>query len=388
MPPSKILFVIGTRPEAIKLAPVIREMETRARTGARVAVRVCVTAQQRELLDQMLEVLGIVPDCDLGVMRPGQTPGQVAAAVLSGLEPVLAGGRFDWVLVQGDTTTVAAASLAAYYAGVRVGHVEAGLRTHDKWRPFPEELNRRVAGVTADLHFAPTERARAHLLAEGVPEDRVVVTGNPGIDAVQWAARQPFDVSTLEPRIAAALGRSDTRVLLVTAHRRESFGGPLESICSALEQIARSAGPVCQIVFPVHPNPEVRGPVERLLAGIPNLALVPALDYLSMVHVLQRCHAVLTDSGGLQEEAPALGKPVLVLRDVTERPEAVEAGAARLVGTAPDRIVAEATRLLTDDELYARMSSAKNPFGDGRAAQRIAEAILGRSWAPPAPHGG
>jgi UDP-N-acetylglucosamine 2-epimerase (non-hydrolysing) len=376
MSSSRVLFVIGTRPEAIKLAPVIREMRTRAREGASVAVKVCATAQQRELLDQMLEVLGIIPDCDLGVMRPGQTPGQVAAAVLSGLEPLLAGDRFDWVIVQGDTTTVAAASLAAYYAGVRVGHVEAGLRTHDKWRPFPEELNRRVAGVTADLHFAPTERARAHLLAEGVPEDRVLVTGNPGIDAVQWAARQPFDASALEPRIAETLGRSGARVLLVTAHRRESFGGPLESICSALEQLARRG--ICEIVFPVHPNPEIRGPVEQLLAGIPHLVLVPALDYLSMVHVLQRCHAVLPDSGGLQEEAPAFGKPVLVLRDVTERPEALEAGASRLVGTASERIVAEVTHLLSDDELYARMSRARNPFGDGRAAGRIAEAILGR----------
>jgi len=383
MSSPRVLFVIGTRPEAIKLAPVIREMQAR---GGRVAAKVCVTAQQRDLLDQMLEVLGIVPDCDLGVMRAGQTPGQVAAAVLSGLEPVLQRGRFDWVVVQGDTTTVAAASLAAYYAGIRVGHVEAGLRTHDKWRPFPEELNRRVAGVTADLHFAPTERARAHLLAEGVPEDRVLTTGNPGIDAVQWAARQPFDASTLEPRIARVLGRPGARVLLVTAHRRESFGGPLESICSALEQIARQA--LCEIVFPVHPNPEVRGPVERLLGGLPNLALVPALDYLSMVHVLKRCHAVLTDSGGLQEEAPAFGKPVLVLRDVTERPEAVDAGAARLVGTTADRIVAEVARLLADDALYARMSRSVNPFGDGRAAGRIADAILGWPCEGHGSHGG
>ena len=366
----RILFVAGTRPEAIKLAPVIREIRRRAAAGADLEARVCVTAQQREMLDQALRLFGIVCDDDLDVMEDDQTPTQVAAAVLSRLEPVLAAERPDWVIVQGDTTTAAAASLAAFYARIPVGHVEAGLRTHDKWRPFPEEIHRRIAAVLADRHFAPTERACRNLIAEGVPSDRVRLTGNPVIDALRWAAEQPLgSAGALPPE------RQGVRYVLVTAHRRESFGAPLERICAALRDIAEDHGAGVEIVYAVHRNPRVSGPVHRLLGGVPNIVLVPPLDYLTLVHMIRRAHLVLTDSGGLQEEAPGLGKPVLVLREVTERPEAVEAGTAKLVGTERARIVAEVGRLLTDAAEYGRMARAINPFGDGHAAERIVDAL-------------
>jgi UDP-N-acetylglucosamine 2-epimerase (non-hydrolysing) len=371
----RVLCVVGTRPEAIKLAPVIRELWKRGGPGpgSSVTVRVCATAQHRAMLDQVLGLFGIVPDHDLDVMAEDQTPSQVAAAILERLEPVLRAEPPDWVVVQGDTTTVAAATLAAYYAGRRVAHVEAGLRTYDKWRPFPEEGNRRVAGVLADLHFAPTDLARGHLLREGVPAERVRVTGNPVIDALQWVAALPG--GELSGPLAAA-GREGRRLILVTAHRRENFGAPFESICEALREIAaRYAGGV-DLVYPVHPNPAVRGPAGRLLGEVPNIWLVPPLDYLHLVHVLKRAHLVLTDSGGLQEEAPGLGKPVVVLRDVTERPEGVEAGTAVLVGTDRDRIVTETIRLLEDDAAYERMARAVNPYGDGHAAERIVDALV------------
>ena len=364
----KILSVFGTRPEAIKMAPVIREL---AKYPDRIANKVCVTAQQRQMLDQVLELFNLHPDYDLDIMQESQTPSQVAASVLTRLEPVLQRENPDWVLVQGDTTTAMAASVSAYYARVKVGHVEAGLRTHDKWQPFPEEINRRIASVVADLHFAPTERARQNLLREGVPSEKILVTGNPVIDALQWVAEQPFEHGNLELRLQPA------RLILVTAHRRENFGRPLENICNALRKIAERYGNQVQIVYPVHLNPNVQEPVNRLLRGIENITLLPPLDYLPMVWLMKQAYLVLTDSGGIQEEAPGLGKPVLVLREVTERPEAVDAGTVKLVGTACASILNATIRLMEDPGEYQKMATAINPYGDGRAADRIVRALLG-----------
>jgi len=365
----RVLSVFGTRPEAVKMAPVVE----RLRSAPGVEARVCVTAQHREMLDQVLRLFGITPDFDLDVMEPDQALPELTAAIVRGLDPVLESFSPQWVLVQGDTTTVMAAALLAYYRRIRVGHVEAGLRTGDKWQPFPEEINRRVAGVVADLHFAPTERARANLLREGVAPESIFVTGNPVIDALQLIAARPYDAMT-GPLAAIPF---DRRVILLTAHRRENFGPPLEGIFTAVKRLALAYGEAVQFVYPVHLNPNVRQPAQRILGGLSNIALIDPLDYLPMVHLLKRCSLVLTDSGGLQEEAPALGKPVLVLRQVTERPEAIEAGTARLVGTDPERIETETRRLLDDPQAYAAMAHASNPFGDGHAAERIVEALLG-----------
>ena len=367
----RILTIVGTRPEAIKLAPVIRALQQEPQAE----VRVCSTGQHREMLDQALGLFGIRPDYDLRAMAHDQSPAQVGAALLARIEPVLARERPHWVLVQGDTTTAALAALAAYWQRARVGHVEAGLRSFDKWQPFPEEVNRRVISAVADLHFAPTPRARDNLLAEGVPAGRVLVTGNPVIDALQWVAAQPWPPATPELP-PAALGRPGERLILVTAHRRENLGAPLEQICLALRDIAARHGQGVRIVYPVHLNPNVWGPVHRLLGGLPNVVLTPPLAYLPLLEVMKRAWLVLTDSGGIQEEAPGLGKPVLVLRQVTERPEGVEAGTARLVGTERRRIVAEVERLLSDLAAYERMARAVNPYGDGHASQRIARALL------------
>jgi UDP-N-acetylglucosamine 2-epimerase (non-hydrolysing) len=377
----KILTVFGTRPEAIKLAPIIAELGRRA-VECGLESRVCVTAQHREMLDQVLQIFGIVPDYDLDLMKDGQSLTEVASAVLSGLEPILEREKPDWVLVQGDTTTVVAASLAAFYAGVRLGHVEAGLRTHDKWQPFPEEINRRLTGVMADFHFAPTAGARLNLLRENVPDPQIRVTGNPVIDALHWVVRRSQQAAQPEP--VDLLDGFDGRLLLVTAHRRENFGAPLANICLALQDIAEHYGGQVRIAYPVHPNPSVSEPVYRLLGDVPDVMLVPPLDYLSMIRVMQRSCLVLTDSGGLQEEAPGLGKPVLVLRDVTERPEAVEAGTVRLVGTDRRRIVEEAVRLLDHPADYNRMAQAVNPYGDGHAAERIVSALLNEPSQRPA----
>jgi len=340
-----------------------------------MTAKVCVTAQHRQMLDQVLNLFKIVPEYDLNLMVEDQSPTQVASAVLHGLEPVLQSERPDWVLVQGDTTTTATAALAAYYARIPVGHVEAGLRTHNKWSPFPEEINRRVAGVVADLHFAPTERARHALLQEGVPAERVLLTGNPVVDALHWAAAQPFDVATL-PLDRSWWGDSKVKMLLVTAHRRESFGKTLENVCRALRELAATGNGHLRVVYPVHRNPNVQEPARRILEGIKNITLLPPVDYLTLVHLMKRSYLILTDSGGIQEEAPGLGVPVLVLREVTERPEAVEAGAARVVGTKSDQIVVETMRLLHDPEQHAQMAKAVNPFGDGKAARRIVEALI------------
>ncbi|GAB4439474.1 MAG: UDP-N-acetylglucosamine 2-epimerase (non-hydrolyzing) [Anaerolineae bacterium] len=367
----KVMSVIGTRPEAIKMAPVIKAL---AQHPDRITSVVCATAQHRQMLDQVLEVFDIRADYDLDVMMSNQTLPQLTANILLRLTDVVASVRPDWLLVQGDTTTVMAASLVAYYHRVRVGHVEAGLRTHDKWQPFPEEINRRVTDVVADLYFAPTERNRQTLLAEGVRDDAIVVTGNTVIDALLMT----------DARIAQERGNvrrwsaDGKRLVLVTAHRRENFGEPLAHICDALAEIAARFTDV-HIVYPVHPNPNVLLPVQARLSSIPNITLIEPQGYYDFVGLLREAHLVLTDSGGIQEEAPGLSVPVLVMREVTERPEGVEAGVVRLVGTDPRRIVDEVTLLLQDADAHRRMARGANPYGDGRASQRIVDAILAAS---------
>lgn len=369
-PAMRVLTVLGTRPEAVKMAPVVQAL----RAAPEVEARVCATAQHRQMLDQVLELFAIVPDYDLDLMAPDQALAELTAAIFGGLGPVLEDFRPDWVLVQGDTTTVMAAAILAYYRRIRVGHVEAGLRTGDKWQPFPEEINRRIASVVADLHFAPTERARANLMREGIDPAAIVLTGNPVIDALQSIADRPYDLH----RGPLAGVPFDKRVILVTAHRRENFGAPMEAMFSAIGRLAERYRNEVHFVYPVHLNPNVQEPARRLLGGIDNVSLLQPLDYLPMVHLLKNCTLVLTDSGGLQEEGPALGKPVLVMRDVTERPEAIEAGTARLVGHDPSRIESEVSRLLDDRSAYQVMARAANPFGDGHAAERIVEALIAK----------
>lgn len=356
------------------MAPVVLEL---ARTPG-IEAQVCVTAQHREMLDQVLEIFKIRPDIDLDLMQPNQSLAQITASIFERLDPVLDRQQPDWVLVQGDTTTVTATALAAYYRRIRVGHVEAGLRTGDKWQPFPEEINRKIAGVIADLHFAPTEWSRQNLLQEGVPDENIRVTGNPVIDALQFVAGQPPTAQVLELYRQIGLpiepSPAEPALVLVTAHRRENFGQPLENICQALYNLAEE-DPDLRIVYPVHLNPNVQEPVYRTLAGLPNVSLLPPLDYLPMVHLMKRARLVLTDSGGLQEEAPGLGVPVLVMREVTERPEGVQAGTVRLVGTDRATIEREARRLLRDDQAHAAMARAVNPYGDGQAARRIVQAL-------------
>jgi UDP-N-acetylglucosamine 2-epimerase (non-hydrolysing) len=371
----KVLTVFGTRPEAVKMAPVVQEL---ARTPG-IEARVCVTAQHRDILDQVLRLFSITPDYDLDVMEENQTLAEVSAHIFQGLDPVLTSFQPDWVLVQGDTTTVAITALLSYYQKIHVGHVEAGLRTHNKWQPFPEEVNRRVAGVIADLHFAPTEWARGNLLNEGIPAEQVVVTGNPVIDALQVVAAHetPKEIIQLLENLDV-IPKHDTkpgkRLLLVTAHRRENFGLPLEQICAALIGLAERGD--VEIVYPVHPNPNVQETTSRILKGIPHITLLPALDYLSMVQLMKQAYLVLSDSGGIQEEASHFGIPVLVLRNVTERPEGVEAGVLKLVGTERQEIIDEASLLLDRPAAYTRMAKAVHPFGDGHAAEKIVRALM------------
>ena len=353
------------------MAPVVRCL---SKTNG-VTSRVAVTAQHREMLDQVLRLFSIIPDYDLDLMRPGQGLTQITSGVLDGLKPVLEEFQPDLVLVHGDTTTTMAASLAAYYQRIPVGHVEAGLRTGDIYSPWPEEINRKVAGSIAAVHFAPTQRSQANLKAEGVHPDRIHVTGNTVVDALLDVVAMLEADHHLVAGYETALGIDPAkRMILVTGHRRESFGGGFERICKSLSQLA--ARPDVQIVYPVHLNPNVQGPVHDLLGGLENVRLVPPQDYLPFVWLMSRADIILTDSGGVQEEAPSLGKPVLVMRDTTERPEAVEAGTVRLVGTDDVLIVQEAMRLLDNQEDYAAMSRAHNPYGDGKAAARIVEAIL------------
>ena len=367
--PLEILAVYGTRPEAIKMAPVIEALKRRRDA---FSVRVCTTGQHREMLDQVQEIFGLQPDLDLNLMRPDQTLNGLAASALEAVDGVLAAAPPDWLLVQGDTTTAMTAALAAFHRGVRVGHVEAGLRTGDLRRPFPEEANRRVIDLLADALFAPTERSRDALLAEGCDERRVHVVGNTVVDALAALAPSP---AAMDP------DRPERPEVLITVHRRESFGEPLRGIFTALRRLAESFPEVLWI-YPVHRNPNVRGPAYEILGGLPNLHLRDPLDYRELVALLARCRFVLADSGGIQEEAPALGKPVLVLRDTTERPEGVDAGVARLAGTDPERIFAEASRLLTDRAAYLAMARAVNPYGDGRASERIAAVLAGEPWEP------
>jgi len=366
------MTILGTRPEAIKLAPVIHEL---ARHPDRICSYVCSTGQHRELLEGALRAFDIRPDFDLQLMQPGQRLTDLTARILTALDSVLESAAPDWVLVQGDTTTVMAASLAAFYRHIRIGHVEAGLRSGDRQRPFPEEINRRIADVLADLYFAPTQAARDNLLREGAPAEHVVVTGNTVIDALLATAGR-IDSHALIARIADLPDLDTRRMILVTSHRRENFGPPFAEICRALRTIAERYRGDVQIVYPIHFNPNILHPARALLGDVPNIALIQPVDYETMIALMQHAYLILTDSGGIQEEAPSLHKPVLVLRDVTERQEVVALGAARLVGTDYERIVNETTRLLEDAQAYRRMASVANPYGDGRASQRIVDAIL------------
>ena len=382
----KILSVFGTRPEAVKMAPIVKLLGQ----TAGVESRVCVTAQHRQMLDQVLSLFKIKPDYDLDLMRDDQSLAQLSANIFTHLDPVLADFNPDWVLAVGDTTTVVTTSLLAFYRRIKFGHVEAGLRTHNKWHPFPEEINRRLATVTADLHFAPTQWSRGNLLREGVDEKAIIVTGNSVIDALQFVTKQaepqeitqlvtrllPFDRLRTSRREERPPRNDMNKLILVTAHRRENFGEPLENICHALKELASREG--VEIVYPVHLNPNVQEPVNRLLKGVEHITLLPPLDYLPLVHLMKHSMLILTDSGGIQEEAPAFGIPTLVLRDVTERPEGVEAGTLKLVGTETSQIIHEARRLLEDASAYAEMARASNPYGDGHAAEKIIQALLSR----------
>jgi UDP-N-acetylglucosamine 2-epimerase (non-hydrolysing) len=364
----KVLLVFGTRPEAIKLCPVLLHLRERALD---FQVKCCVTAQHRQMLDQVLAVFGVEPDYDLNLMQPGQTLAQSSARILGALEEVLTAERPDIVLVQGDTTTTFCGALAAFYSRIPVGHVEAGLRTGDMAQPFPEELNRVLTTRLSTLHFAPTGGAAENLLREGVPPGRIVVTGNTGIDAVLQVSEKlragllaGIELPGLDP---------SRRLLVVTAHRRENHGAPLEAICQALVRLARRGD--VQIVYPVHRNPNIAGPVEQRLGSEPGILLCDPLEYVPFVDLMRRAYLLITDSGGIQEEGPSLGKPVLVMREKTERPEAVEAGTVKLVGTDAERIVRETERLLEDRTEFERMSRAHNPYGDGHASERIGEAL-------------
>jgi UDP-N-acetylglucosamine 2-epimerase (non-hydrolysing) len=365
---KRILFIFGTRPEAIKLCPVVQCMQE---SGSALQALVCVTAQHRAMLDQVLECFDVRTDFDLDLMTPGQTLSQITARALTALDPILAAGNFDMAVVQGDTTSTLAGAMAAFYRHIPVAHVEAGLRTGDMLQPFPEEMNRVVTGRLAALHFAPTQGSRLNLLAERTADERIFVTGNTGIDAVLHVAKA-LEQGRIPPHSWDWLDCS-RKLIVVTAHRRESFGEGMDRICEALSELAGRDD--IQIVYPVHRNPNVLDPVTRVLSGRSNIALIEPLDYASFVDLMRRAYLLITDSGGIQEEAPSLGKPVLVMRDCTERPEAVEAGTVKLVGTDPARIVGEAARLLDSPEEYERMSRTHNPYGDGHASRRITETI-------------
>ncbi|WP_347291800.1 UDP-N-acetylglucosamine 2-epimerase (non-hydrolyzing) [Kluyvera georgiana] len=368
----KVLTVFGTRPEAIKMAPLVHALAKDPHFEAKV----CVTAQHREMLDQVLNLFSIVPDYDLNIMSPGQGLTEITCRILQGLKPVLESFKPDVVLVHGDTTTTAAASLAAFYQRIPVGHVEAGLRTGDLYSPWPEEANRTLTGHLAMYHFAPTENSRQNLLRENLPDKRIFVTGNTVIDALFWVRDRVLNDTALRSDMAQRYPflSNGKKTILVTGHRRESFGQGFEHICHALAKIAAD-NPDVQIVYPVHLNPNVSEPVNRILGHIDSVILIEPQDYLPFVWLMNHAWLILTDSGGIQEEAPSLGKPVLVMRETTERPEAIDAGTVRLVGTDSQRIVDEVTRLLRDNEEYQRMSRAHNPYGDGRACERILAAL-------------
>jgi UDP-N-acetylglucosamine 2-epimerase (non-hydrolysing) len=374
---KKVMLVFGTRPEAIKMAPLVHRLAAEPES---FDVKVCVTAQHRQMLDQVLKIFEIVPDIDLNVMRPGQDLFDVTANVLLGMRGVFSQEKPDVVLVHGDTTTTLATAMAGFYAGIPVGHVEAGLRTHDVYAPFPEEFNRQVASKVTRWHFAPTELSRSNLLAEGVPEGAITVTGNTVIDALHWVLgrieAEGERAEGLSRRLSSMLpfAWQHERFVLITGHRRENFGEGFLQICEALRELAKLFATV-RFVYPVHLNPNVQQPVRALLGALPNVHLIEPLDYEPFVYLLKHCHLVLTDSGGIQEEAPSLGKPVLVMRQVTERPEAVQAGTVALVGADKARIVEGVARLLQDEEHHHKMARAHNPYGDGKACERIAELL-------------
>lgn len=363
----KLLVVFGTRPEAIKMAPLVKELEK----SEKLEVKVCVTAQHRQMLDQVLQLFDITPDFDLNLMRPGQTLTQITCNILQGMERVFAQYKPDWVLVHGDTSTTLGTSLAAYYQQLGVAHVEAGLRTNNLYSPWPEEANRQLTGRLAGLHFAPTPQAQNNLLQEGVNPANVHVTGNTVIDALLSISHRLDKDAVLNSNLAAQFPFLDSSkpLVLVTGHRRENFGAGFESMCQALREIAAHSD--VQVVYPVHLNPNVQEPVRRILGEVSNVHLIEPLDYLPFVYLMKRSHIILTDSGGIQEEAPSLGKPVLVMRETTERPEAVNAGTVKLVGTDSDKIVSETLNLLSNKDAYQQMAYAHNPYGDGQACQHI-----------------
>lgn len=372
---KRILLIFGTRPEAIKMSPVVKELQ---KHPEQFNVQVCVTAQHRQMLDQVLELFDVVPDFDLDIMKPGQNLTDVTCNVLRGLAPVLEESHPDVVLVHGDTTTAMTASLAAYYQRIAVGHVEAGLRTGNIYSPWPEEMNRRLTGAITRYHFAPTEQSRQNLLAEGVTDNAIIVTGNTVIDALLTVVDKVRVSPELQGRMAGKFPFLDPnkRMILVTGHRRENFGEGFENICHALKDIVEAYADV-EIVYPVHLNPQVQEPVRRILGDTPDVHLIDPQDYLPFVWLMDRSYLIITDSGGVQEEAPSLGRPVLVMRDTTERPEAVTVGTVKLVGTNRKRIVTEAGHLLEDEAAYLRMSLAHNPYGDGNGSVRIVESLEG-----------
>lgn len=369
---KKVLTVFGTRPEAIKMSPLVHALSADERFEAKC----CVTAQHREMLDQVLELFEIKPDYDLDLMRPGQSLNDVTARILLELKPVLQEFKPDVVLVHGDTATTFAASLAAYYEQIPVGHVEAGLRTGNVYSPWPEEANRKLTGAITQYHFAPTETSKSNLLNENFDKENISVTGNTVIDALLMIKEKIDNDEALQQQLSEQLPflREDKKLVLVTGHRRESFGGGFERICEALATTAQMHSEA-QFVYPMHLNPNVREPVNRILEGISNVHLIEPQQYLPFIYLMNRAHVILTDSGGIQEEAPSLGKPVLVMRDTTERPEAVEAGTVKLVGTNIDQIVTGLTTLLQDEQAYKEMSFAHNPYGDGKACQRILDVL-------------
>lgn len=368
-----VLLVFGTRPEAIKMAPLVKALKANSAFDARV----CVTAQHRQMLDQVLELFEITPEYDLNLMKPGQDLTDITVGVLQGLKTVFAEWKPDVVLVHGDTSTTFAASLAAFYQRIAVGHVEAGLRTGNLYSPWPEEANRKLTGVLANWHFAPTATSRDNLLREGVNPEMVHVTGNTVIDALLQVREKIKSDATLQQQFAEKFAFLDSskRLILVTGHRRENFGGGFERICEALARIA-TENPDVQVLYPVHLNPNVQEPVKRLLGGIGNVHLIEPQDYLPFVYLMDKSTLILTDSGGIQEEAPSLGKPVLVMRDTTERPEAVAAGTVKLVGTDAETICRETIRLLNDQAAYQAMAFSHNPYGDGHTCERIVQALL------------
>ena len=368
-----VIVIFGTRPEAVKMAPVIRTLKNRPEA---FKTTICITAQHREMLDQVLDAFNVSPDIDLDLMRPNQSLAELTARIFKNLDPVLKKVQPDWLLIQGDTTTVMSAALLGYYNHIKIGHVEAGLRTHDKWQPFPEEINRRIAGVVTDLHFAPTENNRQNLLREGIPDEIIKITGNPVIDALNIIKDLPAPAEAKHLLERTGVSSGDRQLILVTAHRRENFGQPIRDICRALRQLAQTYQDEISVVYPVHLNPNIQAPVYEALSDVPNIILLPPLDYLPLVHLMKHAKLILTDSGGIQEEAPSFGIPTLVLRERTERQEGVIAGTLKLVGTDTEKIVSQAKILLDDPLAYAEMAGATNPYGDGHAAERIVDALL------------